>query len=81
MAPKARQGSKAALKQQLKDMKASRNARKERADALERFAKVIANKVEANKHVRKIFDDVRQLCTLTEGTSTQTKPTSLGRLQ
>jgi uncharacterized coiled-coil DUF342 family protein len=81
MAPKARQDSIPVLKQQLKDMKTSRNAHKERADALERFAKVIANKVETNKHVREIFDDVRRLYTLTGGTSTQTKPTSLGRLQ
>ena len=84
MAPKGHQeDSKAVLvlKQQLKDMKASRNEHKERADALGRFAKVIANKVEANKHVREIFDDVRKLYRLTHVASTQTKPTSLGRLQ
>ena len=81
MAPKACHDSKAVLKQKLQDMKTSRNAHEERAEALERFVKVIANKVETNKYVREIFHDVRKLYTLNKGTSTQTKPTSLGRLQ
>ena len=82
MAPKGRQGdSKAVLKQQLKDLKTSRNEHKERADALGRFAKVIANKVNTNKHVRELFDDVKKLYTRSCDASTQTKPTSLGRLQ
>ena len=104
MAPKGHQGdskavkqhlkdlkdlaTRATRKQQLKDLKTSRTEHKERADALGRFAKVIANKMNTNKHVRELFDDVNKLYRSDDvddvnkfHMSTQTEPTSLGRLQ
>jgi hypothetical protein len=76
-----RPSEKEQMKAKIRDLTKSRNEWKEMALGLKRFVEGVANKSEQNKYAKQVFVDVRRLWTGSRSCATQSKPTSLGRLQ
>ena len=79
-APSTIDSLKARHQQHIDVLKKDRDQWKAKAVGLERFVTVMANKVEQNTEVKKVFISVRRLWVGSRSACSQTKATKLGRL-